>query len=253
MTVLLSVVIPTRNEAANASMLVSLLSEVLSSIASEVIFVDDSDDDTARVLNEAASQTGIAAIVIRRGGTDRRGGLSTAVVRGIESATGSYVLIMDADLQHPTQMIPKLLATAYEADADIVIASRNIPGGSDAGLAGPGRRVVSWCAKGLVKVLFFRTLRGVTDPLSGFFLAKREVLAEGALRPIGFKILLDILVRCEHPQVVEVPLQFAPRAAGESKATIKQGVDFLTHVFTLFWDVRRDGDLRKRRGLRANG
>jgi dolichol-phosphate mannosyltransferase len=232
--------------------LVSQLAEVLAGIESEVIFVDDSDDETPKTIEAASGDRALVAKVIRRTGPERRGGLSTAVVEGIVSATGKYVLIMDADLQHPTGMIPQLLATAYKADADIVIASRNIPGGSDAGLAGPGRRVVSWGAKGLVKLLFFRTLRGVTDPLSGFFLARREVLAEGALRPIGFKILLDILVRCDHPRVEEVPLPFAPRAAGKSKATIRQGVDFLAHVVTLFWDVRRDGELRKRRGLRAN-
>jgi dolichol-phosphate mannosyltransferase len=89
-----------------------------------------------------------------------------------------------------------------------------------------------------VKVLFFRTLRSITDPLSGFFLARQALLNETVLRPIGFKILLDVLVRCDWSAVDEIPLRFAPRAAGVSKATLSQGRDFLAHTFTLFLHVR---------------
>jgi len=246
---LLSVVIPTRNEAANAGELVRQLAGVLGGITSEVIFVDDSDDATVEALKATAATTGLAVSVVQREGLDRRGGLSTAVVTGIKAATGQYVLIMDADLQHPTSMIPQLIAKAQESGADIVIASRNVPGGSDAGLDGASRRVISWGAKSLVKVLFFRTLRQVTDPLSGYFVARRGVLVDASLRPIGFKILLDVLVRADHSQVDELPLRFASRAGGASKATMAQGSQFLAHVATLFWDRWTDRDLRRRRGV----
>jgi dolichol-phosphate mannosyltransferase len=248
MTVL-SIVIPTRNEAATAPVLVSQLSEVLSGIESEVIFVDDSEDDTPEVIEKAGKDGAVHLTVIHREGDSRKGGLSTAVVEGIRAATGEYVLIMDADLQHPTEMIPMLLDTAQNECADIVIASRNVPGGSDAGLASPTRRVISWGAKSFVKVMFFRTLRPVTDPLSGFFIARRDILVDAALRPIGFKILLDILVRADHSQVKELPLRFAPRAGGSSKATIGQGKDFLAHVLTLFWDRWTNTEVRRRRGI----
>lgn len=253
MPISLSVVIPTRNEKDNAPELVSQLTKVLARIESEVIFVDDSDDGTADAIEESAEQNGLAARVVRREGADRRGGLSTAVVEGIKAATGQYVLIMDADLQHPTEMIPLLLARAQEAHADIVIASRNVRGGSDAGLGSPSRRVISWGAKWMVKVLFFRTLRRVTDPLSGYFIAKRDVLVDASLRPMGFKILLDVLVRADHSQVEELPLRFAARAGGASKATLGQGRQFLTHVATLFWARWTDSDVRRRRGVIKGG
>ncbi len=246
---LLSVVIPTRNEAANAPELVRQLAGVLGGITSEVIFVDDSDDATAQALEETARTTRLAVSVLHREGVERRGGLSTAVVTGIKAATGQYVLIMDADLQHPTAMIPHLVAKAQECGADIVIASRNVPGGSDEGLGSSSRRVISWGAKWMVKVLFFRTLRRVTDPLSGYFIARRDVLVDASLRPMGFKILLDVLVRADHSRVEELPLRFAPRAGGASKATLGQGRQFLAHVATLFWARWTDTDVRRRRGV----
>ena len=245
----LSVVIPTRNEAANAPALVAQLAAVLGPISSEVIFVDDSDDGTPGTLEAAAADSGLQLTVVHREGAERKGGLSTAVLAGIREATGLYVLIMDADLQHPTDLIAALLQRARDTDADIVIASRFVPGGSDKGLAGRQRRVISWGAKTLVKLLFLRTLQGVTDPLSGFFVARRDPLITATLRPIGFKILLDILIRCDHSIVEELPLVFAARAGGDSKATLSQGRDFLTHVFTLFRDVRFDGELRRLRSL----
>jgi len=222
---------------------------VLGGLNSEVIFVDDSDDATVAVLEETAATSGLAVSVLHREGLDRRGGLSTAVVTGIQAATGQYVLIMDADLQHPTAMIPELVEKARESGADIVIASRNVPGGSDAGLDSASRRVISWGAKWVVKVLFFRTLRRVTDPLSGYFIARREVLVDASLRPMGFKILLDVLVRADHSSVEELPLRFAPRAGGASKATVGQGRQFLAHVATLFWARWTDSDVRRRRGV----
>jgi dolichol-phosphate mannosyltransferase len=249
MAPVLSLVIPTRNEEENAGMLVAQLTEVLGGLDTEVIFVDDSDDGTPTALETAGKRAKLPVTVVHREGADRRGGLSTAVVQGIRSASGEYVLIMDADLQHPTAMIPQLLATAQESGADIVIASRNTAGGSDAGLASPSRRVISWGAKWLVKVLFFRTLRQVTDPLSGYFIARRDVLVDASLRPIGFKILLDVLVRADHSMVDELPLRFAPRAGGASKATLGQGKEFLAHVATLFWARWTDRDVRRRRGV----
>jgi dolichol-phosphate mannosyltransferase len=243
---LVSLVIPTRNEAVTAPILVNQLSEVLTGLRSEVIFVDDSDDDTRDLIESAAREAQLSVSVIHREKKARQGGLSTAVLEGMRAADGRYVLIMDADLQHPPTMIPSLVEAARASDADIVIASRNIPGGVDAGLDGVSRKLISWGAKWLVKLLFPDRLRAVSDPLSGFFLARRDLALDASLRPVGFKILLDILIRCPHTGIREVPLRFAARAGGRSKATFTQGKTFLAHVLTLLWDTRFRGEVRRR-------
>lgn len=216
----------------------SQLSSVLSDVSSEVIVVDDSDDDTPAVMERAAASNHLRLRVIHREPWQRDGGLSTAVIEGLTAARGRYVLVMDADLQHPTELIVTMLKRAEEASADIVIASRYVKGGSDAGLASRSRKLISWGARWLVTVMFYDRLRKVHDPLSGFFLARREVVNNASLRAIGFKILLDVLVRCRYSRVSEVPLRFASRSGGVSKATFAQGRDFLMHAASLFWDTR---------------
>jgi len=244
---LLSVVIPTRNEAATAPLLITRLNEALTGISAQLIFVDDSDDDTPGVVGRSAEASRISIELIHREGAARRGGLSTAAVAGIRAAAGEYVCIMDADLQHPPQLVNSLLKRAEETGADIVIASRYVRGGSDEGLGGPSRKVISRAAKWLAKAAFFERIHSVKDPLSGFFLVRRSVLNKATLRPIGFKILLDILIRSEWTGIQEVPLQFAARAGGASKATMKQGKDYLLHVLSLFWHARFDGPARRLR------
>lgn len=233
-----SLIIPTRNEEGNVPALVEKLSAVLEHANYEVILVDDSDDGTPQAALLAAAQYGLNLSVIHREGDDRRGGLSTAVLAGVAAACGKYVCIMDADLQHPPELINEMLEAAGDGDADIVIASRYADGGSDAGLSSRARRLISLASKRLVKTVFRSRLQPVTDPLSGFFLARRSLLEETALRPIGFKVLLDILVRSDWQVAAEVPLQFGRRAAGSSKATLKQGRDFLAHVGRLVVESR---------------
>ena len=241
---LLSLVIPTRNEAITAPELIAQLASVLAPLSSEVIIVDDSDDDTLSIIGRAAAENNLNVRVIHRGLGRRKGGLSTAVIEGLRAATGRYFLVMDADLQHPTDMIVPLVHRAEQHTADIVIASRYVRGGSDAGLAGPLRKFTSAAARWLVTLLFFDKLRAIHDPLSGFFLARRKILDTASLRPIGFKILLDILIRCHYSQVDEEPLRFDRRGGGSSKANLSQGKDFLVHTIALVWDVRLAGLFR---------
>ena len=232
-----SLIIPTRNEEESLPELIEKLSEVLGDKSYEVILVDDSDDATAQVAPRLAAECGLSLSVIHREGRERQGGLSTAVLAGIAAAHGEYVCIMDADLQHPPQIIGLMLEVAGDGDVDIVIASRYVEGGSDDGLSSRARRMISLTSKRLVKTVFRGRLRTVTDPLSGFFLARRSLLDETALRPIGFKILLDILVRSDWQIAKEVPLKFEQRAAGSSKASLKQGQKFLAHVARLMWEA----------------
>jgi dolichol-phosphate mannosyltransferase len=233
-----SLIIPTRNEEQNLPALLAKLADVLHESSYEIILVDDSDDATAQVAPQLAAKHGLNLSVIHREGAERGGGLSTAVLAGVAAAYGDYVCVMDADLQHPPELIAGMIEAARRGDADIVIASRYVEGGSDAGLSSRARRLISFASKSLVKTVFRGRLRSVSDPLSGFFLARRSLLNKTALRPIGFKILLDILVRSNWRLMEEVPLRFERRAAGASKATLHQGRDFLSHVTRLFWEVR---------------
>jgi dolichol-phosphate mannosyltransferase len=236
----LSVVIPTRNEAENLGPLWARLQRALAGIRGEICFIDDSDDETAdRVSALQAQHPGTVRCLIREG-SDRAGGLSTAVVAGLHMARGEFVCVMDADLQHPPECIPSMLAAA-EAGADLVVASRYISGGSAGGLHGPLRQVVSRGAR-LLSRLLFTEARQSTDPLSGYFLCRRRLIDGIEFRPVGFKILLELLVCVPGLRVEDVPLRFERRAAGASKAGAGQGLLFLRHLISLFLDV--DGSAR---------
>jgi dolichol-phosphate mannosyltransferase len=238
-----SVVVPTRNEASNIQPLVDRVTAALAGTRFEICFVDDSDDATPDLLLELCQaqppvQLARAKPTIRcllRQGADRRGGLSTAVVAGMRMARGRYVCVMDADLQHPPELVPVMLAEA-ERGADLVVASRYAPGGSREGLDGSTRRLVSRGATVVARLLFTEA-RQSSDPLSGFFLCRRALVDGIEFRPVGFKILLELLVCVPELRVVDVPMTQAPRSAGESKATSRQGLLYLRHLWSLFFDV----------------
>jgi dolichol-phosphate mannosyltransferase len=229
-----SVVIPTRNEAANLEPLVERIKAALAGTSFEICFVDDSDDSTGDLLIELA-RTDPSVRCLLRQGADRRGGLSTAVVAGLRMARGRYACVMDADLQHPPELVPVLLAEA-ERGADLVVASRYAPGGSQQGLSGAVRRLVSREAT-LVARMLFNEARQSSDPLSGFFLCRRALIDGIEFRPVGFKILLELLVCVPGLRVVDVPMTQAVRNTGESKATARQGLLYVRHLRSLFFDV----------------
>jgi dolichol-phosphate mannosyltransferase len=229
-----SVVVPTRNEASNLQPLVDRVGAALAGTRFEICFVDDSDDGTADLLLDLA-QAQPAVRCLLRHGADRKGGLSTAVVAGMRMARGRYVCVMDADLQHPPELVPVLLAEA-ERGADLVVASRYARGGSHEGLGGTTRRLVSRGAT-LVARLLFSEARQSSDPLSGFFLCRRALVDGIEFRPVGFKILLELLVCVPELRVVDVAMTQAARSAGDSKATARQGLLYLRHLWSLFFDV----------------
>ena len=234
-TPLLSVVVPTRNEEANVGPLLGRLSSALAAVDHEILFVDDSDDGTAAAITAAAAADPRVAVVHREG-AERAGGLSTAVVSGIHGTRGEFVCVMDADLQHPPEDIPGMLAAARDG-ADVVVASRYMRGGSRRGLDSRTRRLVSRTA-GVVARALFSEARASTDPLSGFFLCRRRVIDGIEFRPVGFKILLELLVCVPGARVRDVPLVFAARAGGASKATARQGLLFLGHIRSLVFEVQ---------------
>ncbi len=228
----LSLIVPTRNEEDNVRHLVERVREACHDVSLECIFVDDSDDGTRAAIDEIAQADSMTVQRIYRDGAERRGGLSTAVIAGMQRASGTYVCVIDSDLQHPPETIPLLLRTVMEENCDLGVGSRYMKGGSSAGLSGIVRTIVSRCSTSLVH-LVFPTTRDTSDPLSGFFVVRNAAITAIPFHPTGFKILLEILVHAPHLNTVDVPFVMAPRHAGESKASIREGFRFLRHVFVL--------------------
>jgi dolichol-phosphate mannosyltransferase len=231
-TPVISLVIPTFNESANVGELLARLTATLPADAPcEVIFVDDSTDDTPAVVTEAARSSRLAVSVHHREVPE--GGLGGAVALGLRQASAPWIVVMDADLQHPPMLVPDLVTAGEAAEADLVVATRYADGGSRAGLDGGFRKVASGGSTALAKALFPRRLRNVSDPMSGFFAVRAASLDPDVLRPLGYKILLELVVRCRLSQVTEVPYQFQDRFAGESKANFGEGLRFLRHLMVL--------------------
>ncbi|RZI87291.1 MAG: glycosyltransferase, partial [Microbacterium sp.] len=189
----LSIIVPTYNEAPNVGELVRRVTAAVSGLDAEIIFVDDSTDDTPDVVRAVAEVAEIPVRLIHR--TQHTGGLGGAVVEGFRAARSEVCLIMDGDLQHPPEKIPEMLERFDRGDVDIVVASRYAGGGTAHGLADRSRVLVSKASTAITKAMFPMRLRTVTDPMTGFFLVARSTLDLESLRPRGFKILLEILVR----------------------------------------------------------
>src|SRR5918999_6356818 len=224
---LVSVVVPTKNERGNVATLVERLDAALPTVAMEIVFVDDSTDGTAELVEEIARRTPRDVVLLRQAAGRRIGGLGGAVLQGIRAARAPWVCVMDADLQHPPELITALLEQAESRDLDLVVASRYCMDG-DAGSFGWARAMASRSTTTAARMLFPRRLRDVSDPMSGFFLVRRDAVAVDRLRPRGFKILLELLVRNPGLRTGEVSFAFGERRAGRSKATIREGVRYLS-------------------------
>ncbi|HKZ26328.1 MAG TPA: glycosyltransferase [Rubrobacteraceae bacterium] len=238
---LLTLVIPTRNEAGNVPRLVLELGEALAGVDYRVVFVDDSTDETPAVIHALSEEDGRISM-IHRASAEQDGGLSTAVATGMDAVANEseYICVMDADLQHPPEKVRELLEKARSTEADVVVASRYARGGSYAGLPGPVRKAISVGSKYLARIVF-KEARKTSDPMTGFFLVRNEAISGIQFRPTGFKILLEILVCAPELRVAEVPLNFQVRNAGVSKASLRQGLEYLAHIISLFWYVPSAG------------
>jgi len=223
----LSIVLPTYNERDNVEPLFARIARALGPIPYELVVVDDSSDGTDALVGELARKQGNIQLIHR----EIRSGLATAVLEGIARARGDIVCVLDADLQHPPEALPALLRAMEQTGADVAVSSRYVPGGGSGGLS-PLRKFASWAATVLARVLLLRA-RVVSDPMSGFFAFRKPVVAGVTLQPIGYKILLEILVRGNFRRVTEVPYQFQARGAGESKLSMKQNVEYLQQLVQL--------------------
>ena len=232
----ISIVVPTFNESENVGNLVNQIDYALKGIEYEVIFVDDSNDDTPKAIEKIMEENPNVRLKHRTGET----GLATAVLVGFSMAEGDYIAVMDADLQHP----PKILRSMYyvlETGVDFCVPSRFIPGGSDGGL-GPYRKLVSGVARYIGKILL-PCLRKITDPTSGLFMFRRDVIKGSDLQPIGWKILIEVLAMGTYKSVVEIPYKFQARPAGESKLSSKVTQEYIKQVFGLMKRGKKQSDV----------
>ena len=221
---MISIVVPTLNEAKCIGILAERIAAVLGEQPYELIVVDDdSPDKTWQIAGELPTRYRIT--VKRRMG---RTGLSSAVVEGFAVATGDILCVMDADLSHPPEAIPGLVAAIKEQGADLAIASRLVPGGGTEGW--PSTRKIT----SRIAALLARPLTPVKDPLSGFFAFRRKVLEGVRLKPRGYKIGLEIIIKGNAEKIVEVPFVFIDRTAGKSKLGMKQNVEYLVQLLDLY-------------------
>lgn len=256
----LSVIIPTYNESENIlHLLESVSGKIPSSLSYEIIVVDDNSPDRTGELAERYSRTlekgntlnsdssyyehevhgdntsidndqnQFSISVIHR---DEKRGLVSAIMDGIKSSKGQYIVVMDADLSHSPEVIPKMVEELSNPDTDIVVASRYTKGGSIIGWPFK-RRLIS---KGAVKIARYglRLNKQVTDPMSGFFALRRHVIDNVKIDSAGYKILLEILVKSENARVKEIPYTFTNRLAGKSKLDNAVIWDYIKAVYHLY-------------------
>lgn len=229
----LSIIVPTRNEAGNIDMLLSSLKNAFQNQALEVIFVDDSTDNTPEVVLAATSKfPELNVRLIHRMPAERSGGLGGAVVVGLKAVRTEYACVMDGDLQHPPELVPVLLRKALDNRLDLVVASRRVSESKVTGL-NTARDLISRGLDLTGRIFFPRQLSGVRDPLTGFFMVRVKALNLDAMQPKGFKILLEILIRHPGLRKGEIPFHFGQRYAGESKASAVEAVRYLNLLIAL--------------------
>jgi dolichol-phosphate mannosyltransferase len=231
----ISLVIPTYKEKDNIEPLVKRLAVALAGYKYEIVIMDDNSADGTEELVKTLSAEYPVKIVVRH---DKKG-LASAVVDGFGYAAGDIIVVMDADLQHPPEVVPSVIK-AIENGADIAIGSRYIKGGGCEGWS-LLRRIMSKGAA-FLSHLFLPSTRKIKDPMSGFFAVKKDVVKEAKLNPSGFKILLEILMLGKWASAVEVPFMFVTRTRGESKLNAKQQMDYLKHIYSL---MQRTGELAR--------
>jgi dolichol-phosphate mannosyltransferase len=231
----ISVIVPTYNEKDNVTPLLERLDKALKGRNYEVLFVDDNSKDGTAELARNLSKKYPVNVIVRK---DKRG-LASAVADGFKAANGKTLIVMDADLQHPPEVVPSIVK-AVEDGADIAIASRYVKGGGCENWS-TTRKIISRVATILARVLL-PPARKVCDPMSGFFGLKRQVVEKADLQPIGYKILLETLGQGEFKKVAEVPFVFKIRERGASKLNSKQQIDYLKHIYSL---LKRGGELKR--------
>lgn len=224
----LSIIIPTFNEQDNIREITTRIQTALknSQINYEIWFIDDSRDETPTLLDALSKQFPELHYFHR----ENARGLGTAVVEGFNRSQGNYLIVMDADLQHPPELLPSIIKK-LQSGADVVIPSRFIEGGSDGGL-NVFRKLVSWVAR-VIGQIAIKQFRNISDCTSGYFGLKRSVIENITLDPSSWKILMEILVKGNYNSITEIPYQFMARDAGTSKMSMREQWNYVCHIFKL--------------------
>ncbi len=220
-----TVVVPTYNERDNLAPLARRVLAVLDPQDSELLIIDDdSPDRTGEVAAELAATLPVRCIV-----RHAERGLATAVIAGLRAARGALVVVMDADLSHPPESIPALLAAMRDPQVQMAIGSRFVRGGK-VDLHWPLHRRLN----SLLGRLLARPLTPVRDMMSGFFCVRRRDVELDRLHPVGYKIALELIVRHRWKNVVEIPITFSDRAAGRTKLNIAEQMRYVRHLARLY-------------------
>jgi dolichol-phosphate mannosyltransferase len=221
-----SIIIPTFKEADNIPELVKRIANVdFGSKLFEVILVDDNSKDGIQTLvANLQIQYPWLKLLIRY----EKKGLSASVIAGFQEAQYPLLIVMDADLSHPPEKIPVMLNLLCTANLDMVIGSRYIQGGTTDKSWHLGRKIISKMAAFLARCLI---IADINDPLSGFFAVRKDKYISGApLQAIGWKIALELMVKCECKNIEEIPIHFTERHLGHSKMSIKIVLKYLWHL-----------------------
>jgi dolichol-phosphate mannosyltransferase len=223
-----SIVVPTYREVENLRPLVTRIRSAMSHAkrSYEVIVVDDnSRDGTDRAVKELNDLGYAVRLITRVGEKD----LSSAVLHGFSAANGETLVCMDADLSHPPEAIPTILECLGKPGVEFVLGSRYVVGGSTDECWGFLRWINSQIATALA-----RPFTSVHDPMSGFFAIPRAVYENAApLNPIGYKIALELIVKCNCSTIKEIPIHFAQRQFGQSKISLAEQLKYVRHISRL--------------------
>jgi dolichol-phosphate mannosyltransferase len=225
---LISLIVPTLNEAESLPLLVPRVATALAGREWELLIVDDASRDNTPEVAAALEREYPVRMLVR---SRPENGLSGAVLHGMHEARGDLLVVMDADLQHPPEKLPALLEVLESGRGDFALGSRYEAGGSMEESWGAFRRLNS-----SVATLLARPFAGrVKDPMSGFFALRRRTFeAAQRLTPLGYKIALELICKCRVQRVVEVPIHFGLRQRGESKLSLKQQFHYLEHLSRLY-------------------
>ena len=222
---MISVILPTYNEAENIRIIVPRLFEVLNkeNMEAEVIIVDDNSPDGTAVVAQNIAKEYPTRVHVRK--SER--GLATAVMKGFELAKGDICIVMDADLSHPVEKVPEMVKPIVDGDFDATVGTRYIEGGICHNwplirqIVSRGAALLAW------------KLTTLSDPTSGFMAIKKGILEGVKLDPIGWKIVLEIIVKT-NCRFLEIPISFSDRLKGESKLSFKVQLDYITHLMKLY-------------------
>jgi dolichol-phosphate mannosyltransferase len=245
----ISIIVPTYNESLNiVDMLKSITKSVPAGIFTETIVVDDnSPDGTGKIVDDYISNfkkfTENSVSVIHR---KTKNGLSSAILNGIQHAKADLIVVMDSDFSHPPQIIPKMIDTFKKYQCDLVVASRYMSGGNIQGWT-TKRKVMS-----KVATLIAKKGLGVKtkDPMSGFFAFKKNIITELNFDALGYKILLEILVKTKGIKIQEIPYTFKNRESGSSKLDSSTIIDYFKSVWKLYKNGKIKPSNEKRNSIR---